>query len=66
MATSITTSARSLSTLCKSFSMVRMFSGVSRTVIELVVAFSMNCGWRPAFAGSAPVRSVRASLGLML
>ena len=43
--------------------MSRMFSGVSRTVIELVCLFGTTCGWRPAFGGSADWMSERASFG---
>jgi hypothetical protein len=36
---------------CSSSAMSRMFSGVSRTVIELVALFGVTCGWRPAVGG---------------
>src|SRR5205085_2696026 len=48
MFTSITTSARSLSTFLRSSPMRRTFSGVSRTVIELVDLLAVMTGWRPA------------------
>src|ERR687887_205660 len=48
MFTSITTSARSLSMLRSSSPTRRTFSGVSRTVIELVALLAVMTGWRPA------------------
>jgi hypothetical protein len=51
METSITTSARSLSMLRSSFSTMRTFSGVSRTVMELVDLFAVMTAGGPACGG---------------
>jgi len=46
--------------------MRRTFSGVSRTVIELVDLLAVMTGWRPACGGIEAVMSWRASFGSTL
>src|SRR2546423_15589524 len=66
MFTSITTSARSLSMLRRSSPMSRTFSGVSRTVMELVDLLAVITGWRPACGGIEGGVRWRASFGATL
>ncbi len=66
MFTSITTSARSLSMERSSSPTRRTFSGVSRTVMELVALLAVMTGWRPACGGIEAVMSAFASFGSTL